>query len=291
MRLDLPTPGHDAEVAQLLAARARHEAARRVYVFVFTDEPGAGGRLPRRELYDAICAAMPVPVVDGLLVRDGRCWSYACVNPRCCPPAGRPIDPASPTATSLAAAHALVGRSVLADRAAVLDSIRPLGGVTARSMAEALDRADATLRRASRRQKMHGTKRLLDELLARYQDPRAIVDHDEAAYLHVACRDVLVRDSVLARCSDDQALDRMYRLLRDVARRSVPGRDAPGWGMLGWAAYACGDGVIVVDAAERALRSDPGYSLAQLLLDCLEAQVRPELLLAWCEQTSRDTAL
>jgi hypothetical protein len=54
--------------------------------------------------------------------------------------------------------------------------------------------------------------------------------------------------------------------------------DAPAAAMLGWVAYAEGSGVLAAAALERALATDPGYSLALLLSDGLNRQVPPAAL-------------
>src|SRR4051812_48987378 len=60
-----------------------------------------------------------VAVLDMLRTYGGRYWSLLCEVPGCCPPEGRPYDPA----TSVAAAEAtLAGMVALPDRAAVASS-------------------------------------------------------------------------------------------------------------------------------------------------------------------------
>src|SRR5205085_11977233 len=112
-------------VAARLAARVALDRPARVVVVVFTD---AAGRMPRRELVETVCDGMPVPVDDALLMRAGRWWSYSCADDDCCPAEGRAVDTGSSAALAVAAAQAINGRAVLADRAAVAASVAPVAG-------------------------------------------------------------------------------------------------------------------------------------------------------------------
>ena len=73
--------------------------------------------------------------------------------------------------------------------------------------------------------------------------------------------------------------DRLFVTVLTQLARLVDDVDAaPLCTVLAWAAYAEGGGAMVAVAAERALRCDPGYEMAQLLLAGLSRMVRPSLI-------------
>ena len=67
-------------------------------------------------------------------------------------------------------------------------------------------------------------------------------------------------------------------VLAAAARACPRPWDAPLCAVLGWLAYQGGDGAVALVAVERALDSDPRYSLAHLLDGALERQVPPSVL-------------
>jgi hypothetical protein len=280
-RIDLEPEEHDPAIAAYIAdvlVRAEAEAA---FIFVYTDAPDADTpdrELPRQALVEELQRALPMPTRDAVLVAAGRVWSYLCPEPDCCPPEGRPLDPSSPGAVAMAAAHALDGRAVLADRESVVRSIAPLGGIVAAALHEAYDRADAELDSlgddADVRRVMQGR---ITELVARYRNPPASLTADEAAIVVLALHDVLVRDDVLTRVGTDDD-DALLLFLVDLARRALPPFDAPALTCLAWACYAAGDGLRAAAALERALAADPGYSMAQLVSSMLNRQIHPREL-------------
>jgi hypothetical protein len=264
MRLDLLDPSDDDEVARMTAARMQHAGADAVLLFIYTDAPPAGQELPRRELVETISDALDVPVREAMLVDDGRVWSYICADARCCPPEGRELRADSPGALALAAAHALHGNVVLSDRDALVATTRAIGGVAAASMRQAILRA--LLRDGARDDP-------IDELCERVADGSGRLTHDEAAELVVCLHDIGCRDGVLSRlAAGDETLD---RLISEVARLAQPPYDAPIASVLAMAAYFRGEGVVAMAAAERALASDPEYSLANIVIEALERQVPP----------------
>lgn len=264
MRLDLLEPAQDDEVADMTAARMAHAGADAVLLFLYTDAPPAGEELPRRDLVEAIDDALDVPLREAMLVDDGRVWSYICSDVRCCPSEGRELRPDSPGALALAAAHALHGNVVLPSRADLVATTRPVGGVAAASMRQAIERA--FLRDGD-------CDDLMDELCERLADDRSRLSHDEAAEMVVCLFEIDFRDRVISRLARrDETLD---RLITEVAHLAQPPYDAPVASVLAIAAYFRGEGVVAMAAAERALASDPDYSLAHLVLEALERQVAP----------------
>lgn len=275
VRLDLPPERCDAEVGDELAARLDAQQADAVILAVFTGAAASAGRLPREPLVRAVAERLTTPVRDSLCISHGRCWSYCCDDEQCCPPDGRLLDVESPGMTSLAAAHALHGRAVLASREDLVSSIAAVTGDAAERMSQAIR---AALTAWQKRPRRHGAavRTLLDDVLVRYADPRAQLTDAEAATLQVGCHDIPVRDTLLLDPSRDR--ERMQRVMRDVVRRSLPPLDAPALSVFAWLAYESGDGVLVAAALDRAFDSDPDHGLAGLVGDALASQVPPEKL-------------
>ena len=111
---------------------------------------------------------------------------------------------------------------------------------------------------------------------------------EDAADLVALCDDVVVRDEVLIRCRKPRRRQAIVRVLLDVARRVPPPHDASICASLAWAAYAAGDGVVANVAVDRALGSDPTYSLALLIGDALQRQVPPWVLEEVMRGAARD---
>jgi len=276
MRLDLAEPRFDGAIAGETASRMAQAGADAVLLFVVTDAPRMDG-LPRRELVEAVGHALTVPLLDAALLADGRVWSYLCSDPRCCPVEGRELRAESGGAMAMAAAHALAGDVVLPDRDAVVATTRRIGGTAARSMQQATDRAWAALSPddADEEFRIESLARV-DRLCAHLSDPRSELTHDEAADLVVRLHDVLFRDALIGRLArDDEALE---RLVERAARLAQPPDDAPIAALLAVSGYLRGRGVVASAAAERALDTDPAYSLAHLVLDALHAQIEPSEL-------------
>jgi hypothetical protein len=279
MRLDLPEPGEVDAVVDVCAARMVAADADGVLAFVVTETPDpADGHLPAAELVEALQRALPMSLRDAFLLRSGRMWSYLCVVPECCPPAGRPVDETSRVSTTLAAAGVVAGRLPARDRDEIVRSAQAVDGAERAAMAAAVQRLrsddpDEPVDLDVIRQ------HYLDELpalLARCAERGADVSHDEAALLGCAWHQVDLRDDMLAAIA--QGVPGADTLVRGVARLMPPPYDAPAASMLGWVAYAEGSGVLAAAAFERALATDPAYSLASLLADGLDRQVPPSSL-------------
>ena len=265
MRLDLPDPADYDQVAEMTAMRMHHAEADAVMLFVYTDSTERESGLPKRELVDAIEDALSVPLREALLVDDGRTWSYVCTDELCCPADGRLIRSDSPGVIALAAANALHGNVVLPDRDALVATTFAVGGITAESMLQAIARVDLD--------DLSGRDDLVTELCARISDSSAALSHDDAAAFVVRLHDIQFRDEVISRLAARD--DTLERLVAEVARLAQPPYDAPAAAVLAMSAYLRGDGVVAGAAAERALDTEPDYSLAQLVLDCLARQLDP----------------
>jgi hypothetical protein len=94
------------------------------------------------------------------------------------------------------------------------------------------------------------------------------------AWLSVALAHLPVRDDAWARM-DPEYRDAHLRLWSDVVRRARRTYLAAPASLLAFTAWQCGQGALANIALDRALAADPGYSLAQLLRDILDAGVPP----------------
>ena len=306
MRFDLAwAVGDPAVAAAEVAARLALDGASQVVLVVYSAEPdpvegrqlgvvrgpgsageggtralGAAPRLAWAELVLAIeqaCEPSGTALNEALLVRDGRWWSYLCHRPTCCPPEGTPLEGRTTPALQLVEAERVFGgRAVLASRQELRASVARPVLLAARSAEQQLDLAvdrwlDRYHREGREPLRTHGIRRAR-ALVARVQ-AGGTVDGAEAAELAVAVQDVLVRDEV-ATWSLRRSEALMATLLQ-TARQVVPPEDAAVLALLGWVAYAHGDGGLANVSLERCLTSDPDYSLGNLLVEMLHNQVPP----------------
>jgi hypothetical protein len=281
MRWDLPPASLDDDFAEQIAIRLVADKAEFGLVVCCTAEPSDGSDHPRGALIDAIESRLHVrgiPLRDALLIRDGRWLSYLCTDDRCCPPDGAPI----PEATDVAAAHAMVGRSVLPSRKALEDRVRPVGFVARRALEQTMDRVGTEFANKVDAGNIDALRAemvaLVTTLIKRFDDPRAaIVSDEEAARVAVGLLDIHGRDLVMATMLEHDH-DVVETLFIELARRTVPPDDAPMCTVLAAAAYANGNGALANVALDRAQASDPHYSLAGLLREALYQQVPPSLM-------------
>src|SRR5436305_1601445 len=184
MRWDLPDESLDDDFAEQVALRLAANSADSAVVACFTAQPSDGDEHPRAGLIDAIesrTQVRDIPLMEALLVRDGRWWSYLCTESACCPSDGKEI----PAATDVAAAHALVGRSLLPSRRSLEDEIKPIEFVARRAMDQSLDRVADELAQRRDDGKANAirdeTVELVMALCRRFDDPRAAAMTDEEA--------------------------------------------------------------------------------------------------------------
>jgi hypothetical protein len=221
---------------------------------------------------------------DMLRVEGGRYWSYLCRNPACCPPQGVPLDPRHPAGAAMDAA----GMPVLPDRAALTATISPLGGITRTSMRDATRRAEthaaSLLGQASRSGRPRDARRLVlleglsavTDALATYRQGGRFVTDDQVAWLALSLTSLRVRDDAWARMDADFR-EAHTRLWTDVIRRAEPTYIPAPASLLAFTAWQCGNGALANVALDRALAVDPGYSMALLLRDTIDAGAPPSL--------------
>ena len=282
-RYDLPEPP-DRGAAVRIAAHAAGILDRQQLTLAVVVGYGPGPMVT--PVADALVAELRragITLHDMLRVENGRYWSYSCQDPHCCPAEGVPFDPAAhPTAQAMTAA----GSKALRDRAALAATIAPLAGLVEESMRQATRRAER--RAAGLRQggpgpgrPVGGAQRVIDaglravtEAVAEYRRGGKLGTDDGIAWLAVSLADLRVRDDAWARMVPEHAAAHL-RLWTDVVRRA-PARYVPApASLLAFTAWQAGNGALANLAAERALAADPGYTMAQLLLDAVGAGVPP----------------
>ena len=283
MRLDLPLAEDEAAVARDTARRAAQAGADAVLAVVYTAAPDVGGELPRCDLVDDLAGALDdheVELCEAMLVRGGRRWSYLCRDLGCCPTEGVPL-PDRPTAAADAYAAEAVGQgaTVLPDRESLRGRVEPSDHAVARAVRvqaageldEMVDRAQASGGGGMRTVAAARLALLRERYADGDREPPSGLD---ALLVAVLLHDTRVRDGLMTAALDDDA-DTLLELLGQVARLVDDDVAAPVCTVLAWLAYAAGDGALALVAVERALRADPGATMARLLLDGIDRMVRP----------------
>jgi hypothetical protein len=279
-RYDLPDPPDAARSREIAQHATRVLQARRIKTAIAAGYGPGTLVTPVAEPLRAALLDAGITLRDLLRVQDGRYWSYACQDPGCCPPDGVPFDgPAHPAAAALAAA----GLKACPDRTALAGSLAPLTGPAAESASQATERA---LRRAGEfiaapAGEADGQRRLVEAgreavraAIGIYRRGGQITDHDQLAWLAVTVADLRVRDDAWARMEPKfRAAHR--RLWTDVVRHArEPYVPAPA-SLLAFTAWQSGEGALANIAIERALAADPGYSMAHLIGQAVDAGLPP----------------
>jgi hypothetical protein len=274
---DPPDPARSREIAEHAAAVLR----KRQVTTAIAAGYGAGTLVtPVAEKLRAALHGAGITLRDLLRVEEGRFWSYACQDPRCCPPEGAAFDGAAhPAAAALTAA----GMGACPDRASLADTLAPLTGLAAEAMSQATVRA---LRRAEQlvAAAPDGTDRMrpvidagraaVREAIATYRAGGRITEDDQMAWLAVSIADLRVRDDAWARM-DPKHRAAHRRLWTDVVRRATESYVPAPASLLAFTAWQCGEGALANIALERALAADPGYSMAHLIGQAVDAGLPP----------------
>lgn len=280
VRVDLPPAEDRAPVAEHLAAHLAHAGAQEVLAIVVTDiSPLAAGE---QDVVAAIRAALGprrIQLTDALGLRAGRWRSLLCGDASCCPPDGTAVDPAA--ASELAAVSVVLGEVVHASREDLETTLQPVAGADR----EELDR---TFEWVSRQLVTELADRgweavaedsvtLLAEAVADRVDGGDPLPPAVVARLSFGLADVRVRDRVLT-WAEGELASAAEGLWVELARRATSPYAAAPATLLAAHAYLRGNGAYARVALDRALASDPGYSLAVLLSEGLDRGVPPRTL-------------
>lgn len=232
---------------------------------------GAQGHIdPALHVVGEAFTATGLTVRELLRVTDSRIFSLTCDDPGCCPPQGTAVD----STTSLLAVHATVaGLVARPDQAAVARRFTNLD-----STGDGIRHAttDATARMAALKTAGNSTVyeagvHAVRGALRQHDDGTRLTD-DEVAWLTVLLTHRPVRDLAV---DLTQPHDQHVTFWAEITRRAdEPLVPAPAT-VLALTAWRCGDGVLALMAAERALQVNPDYQLADLLLQTLHAGLPP----------------
>ena len=283
-RFDLPDPP-DPDATAAIAAQALTLLNRQELTVAIVIGYGPGPLVT--PLTDAIRQTMTgtgLELRDVLRVDEGRYWSYLCREPSCCPPEGVPFDT---TAHPAAAAMAACGSAVLGDRDALAATIAPVTGSAAEAMARETRRAEriaaklmtsATGTESPGRQRpvIDGGLTAVQAAISTYREGGSIEHYGQLAWLALVLTSLRVRDDAWARM-DPGHRDAHLRLWTELTRHAQPGYIAAPASLLAFTAWQGGNGALANLALDRALADDPGYSLAQLLRDVIDAGTPPSM--------------
>ena len=296
MRVDLVASTHDEEVAADLARRVRHAGATAAVVVCYTDAPVDGQGLARAGLVDSLVDRLgddDIAVVEALLVRAGCWWSYHCEDPACCAGAGSQLPIELTTAAGHYAAESVAhGAVVLDDRESLVASIEPSSHAVAAAVREqaadeAAEMVVTTMRAGGPGAVREATVSTVRRLVREWSEGRCEVTPVDAALVSLGLRDKQARDAAMTLVLDHEP-GLLVALLRELARRTHDVDAAPVCTVLAWAAHADGEGALAAVAAERALRCEPGYSMAELILDGLSRMLTPEAIREVASQVRAD---
>lgn len=226
-----------------------------------------------------------VEIVDAIHLDDQRFWSLQCGVASCCPPRGTAYD----ASTSLLVAEAVVsGQRIVGERSELAAEFGEPDDDTARRMSRHCDRVRARLVQE------HGVdpaasgalpdlavlraggvrvKTLIGRAIT--TGPDDISDAD-AAELAIWCRCVTVRDIAWSLVDIGDAREHL-RLWSAVAGRTIAPFEPAVLSLAAFCAWMSGDGARAACALDRALRADPGYSMAHLLEAVLTNALAPSI--------------
>jgi hypothetical protein len=281
-RYDLPDPPdavHAADIAEHAAEVLRHRRLSSVIGVGY----GPGALVT--PVADALAAALRqagLRLHELMRVEDGRYWSYLCENPECCPAEGVPFDVRAHPA---AAAMTVAGLVAYPDRAALASTLAPVTGAAALSMEHATLRARERAAELSAQASGPGAgqparllvdagRRAVQEAISTYRAGGRLLADEPVAWLTVVLAYLAVRDDAWARM-DPGYRSAHLRLWTDVVRRATPAYLPAPASLLAFTAWQSGEGALANIAIDRALAMDPGYSLARLLRDIMDAGVPP----------------
>jgi hypothetical protein len=231
-------------------------------------------------------SAQHIDVIDMIRYENGRCWSYLCSNPACCPPDGVPYD----TFTSSAVAHLVAAGMVAMPDKETFEEILQPGQAQER---EAMTRATVTAR--VRAEAMLNDPSLDDhywfdegrrcarECFEHVRGGR-LIPAEDLAWLGVLLTAVTVRDIAFTICCEDGP-DVAQQFWTEVTRRIDPRYAAAPATNLAFTALRNGAGSLARIAVNRALQAEPDNSFARLIATALQSGITSS---AFEDQTNVD---
>lgn len=214
-------------------------------------------------------------LLASLVVYDGRWWSYADVIP---PEVGTALLGAGSQAAATATYAGLVAYP---DRNAALEILNQPSQLGREQHADLIAEYEnaavqAILDGNGSRQRRSVTRAVFAAARASDETLIPIVEQEPTkaiCRLAVGLTNTEIRDSVWV-AVDRGRLDGRPLWLA-LAQVVPPPYDAAPLFLYGWVSWRNGDGLLALEAAKRALVSDPGYTAADLLLAALDAGLDP----------------
>ena len=205
-----------------------------------------------------------LPIRDALRVDGNRCWSYHCDDLECCPIDGREFQAETEASTTLRAEGGLIAAPSREDIAATIAA--PEG-----EQAEAARQAWA---RALAEPQNYRTAK--DAVVQAVADCRTgkLPEPEQAARLAAALTALPVRDYAWA-LSDREHAEQHTELWKSVRPQRARAGVTRACVASGFHELAGRSGASANIAVERALEANPGYSMAKLLDQALQAGVPP----------------
>jgi Domain of unknown function (DUF4192) len=299
MRVDLPVRSQETSCARMLAGHAQRAGATSAVLVMYDDRPRPGGRRkPGSSLTSEVRMALRnnggLRLADAVFVSDGRWRSLLCKDRSCCPEEGQLLrDRSSPSAFT--AALVAQGATALPNRAALAASVEgpsgPAALVATRRQAVAAEQLAARMEAGEPVDAVRAeTVTLFRATLAAWGSARRTPLTDEhVARLLAGLVDIGARDAVLG-WAGEQDTDDLLALLLALAPRAVEPLDVPVLTALAWVAYARGDGGLANVAVDRALSSDPDYTMAQLVASGLAAGLHPSHVRAVSREVAQEVS-
>ena len=267
LRMDLPPREQVGSAAAQVAAYLRRQEPDGAVLIAVTDRGSDADALVsavKSELTD-------IPVQDAVRTDGEHYWAYG--------PAGPGIAQPYVSRCSPAVVGAVVGgMQILPDREALVARFAAVCGarkvameaVTETVLGVALSELSETPRADLG---VVGMARIRP-IIENYDTDGALTDVDLAT-LATWVSSVQVRDHVWGRMRRDTA-ENTLALWTAVAQTVVEPFEAPVLCLTAFAAWLVGDGTQALIAIERALEAEPGYSMAQLILQALDSGMSPE---------------
>lgn len=265
-----PGTGGLAGLVDRLCGSFVHEGCARALIVGY----GSDAQItPCVKALQARLAHLGVDVAEALRVADGRYWSYTCRDLECCPAEGVRYDVHR---SAIPAAAVAAGLRVRADRAEVLAFTEPVTGMERAEMERATRAAEA---RRARLRASEGSSftaegiRTVRTVVAAALDG-VFPDPGTVAWLGVLLTELRARDEAWAWISREHVAAHVG-LWSHVLRRVAPEFAAAPASLLAFAAWQNEDPLLAETALDRAVESEPGYSMALLIRQALRYGVPP----------------
>lgn len=272
MRYDMIEPGCAPGVADHAQAILHREGMRQAIAIGY----GPGQRVtPNMDIVRQHLTQAGIGVGEAARVNEGRWWSYLCTEPSCHPADGVVLEADRLDAQIL---HRI--GEARASREELAATIAPLTGEQADAQRE-IDGRVAGSRRLTAIHAGHNADRELyrlgvetvDRAITAAREGAEVSDADHAR-LAQAMTDTRVRDAAWARM-DPAYAEQHQQLWTGTVRRAQPGTAAAPATLLAFTAAQRGNGALANVALDRAREDAPGYSMAWLLQQALDAGVKP----------------